>query len=192
MKYKTMPPLDLLQSLFCPDFEAGTLVLLKSRPGCKVGHIIKSGPKYRKGTQIAGKKYMLSRLLWYMHTGKDPGSLQIDHIDGDISNNAISNLRAVTQSQNNINRATWSKSGHKGIYARKRADGSFSYQVQLHRTTGRNEDGTYKRKTSSHGSFDTLEAAQKRYAAVMEEQHAEQVAYLRSSCADFELECGDL
>ena len=50
-----------------------------------------------------GKKYLAHRLAWFLCYGSWPIDL-IDHIDGNKSNNTISNLRAATKSLNGFNR----------------------------------------------------------------------------------------
>ena len=52
---------------------------------------------------IKGKKYFAHRLAWLYEYGRFPKG-QIDHIDGNKSNNKISNLRDVCQSINQQNR----------------------------------------------------------------------------------------
>jgi len=62
---------------------------------------------------IRGKRYQAHRLAWlYMH-GEFPEH-EIDHIDGDRTNNAISNLRKATHAQNAAN-AQMSKKNSSGI-----------------------------------------------------------------------------
>lgn len=48
---------------------------------------------------ILGKQYYIHRIVWLLEMGEYPKS-PIDHIDGDTSNNHISNLREVTNSVN--------------------------------------------------------------------------------------------
>jgi hypothetical protein len=76
---------------------------------------------YRR-VRLGGKrKVQAHRLAWLLHYGVDPYPLEIDHIDGDRSNNAIGNLRAVTRSQNQFNRQLNQNntSGFKGVYCVK-------------------------------------------------------------------------
>jgi hypothetical protein len=46
------------------------------------------------------RTFKAHRLVWWWHHGPVPDGLQIDHIDGDKSNNRIENLRVVTQAEN--------------------------------------------------------------------------------------------
>lgn len=61
--------------------------------------------------------YRAHRVAWLLHYGEWPKA-GIDHIDGDGCNNAIDNLREVSQSENMKNTAISSKnkSGYSGVY----------------------------------------------------------------------------
>lgn len=49
------------------------------------------------------RPYLVHRLIWAKAHGVESVPQHLDHIDGDPSNNALSNLRPATQAQNNIN-----------------------------------------------------------------------------------------
>lgn len=55
---------------------------------------------------INAKKKLVHRLVWAAFNGPIPMGMQIDHIDGDPTNNALSNLRCVTPKQNANNPIT--------------------------------------------------------------------------------------
>jgi hypothetical protein len=68
-----------------------------------------------------GNTFMAHRVIWLLQTGKWPDS-EVDHIDGDRSNNKWENLRLATHSQNNMNKSALSNntSGVKGVFWNKR------------------------------------------------------------------------
>ena len=70
--------------------------------------------------RIGGKGYLAHRLAWMYVTGEFP-TLQIDHIDGEKTNNAWNNLRLATNKQNAENTKLSSKntSGYRGVTFRK-------------------------------------------------------------------------
>jgi len=71
--------------------------------GRKVGSIAGCHTSHRYiRIRILGKCYYAHRLAWLFVYGYLPK--QLDHINGDCHDNRISNLREVTQSQNNANR----------------------------------------------------------------------------------------
>lgn len=53
--------------------------------------------------RVSGKEYRAHRLIWQMFNGPIPEGMLIDHIDGDVYNNRIENLRIATRLQNNVN-----------------------------------------------------------------------------------------
>ena len=61
------------------------------------------------------KRYYAHRLIFLMHNGFTPS--EVDHIDGDKTNNRIENLRPCTHAQNAQNRPAQknSKSGVKNV-----------------------------------------------------------------------------
>lgn len=71
--------------------------------------------------QLNGRKYKAHRIIFFMHHGYVPE--EIDHIDGDPSNNKVENLRAATHTQNMFNKKTYvnSISGVKGVSWHKAA-----------------------------------------------------------------------
>ena len=60
------------------------------------------------------------RLVYMTFIGEIPEGMQIDHIDGDASNNNLNNLRCVTPKENSNNPNTiWKLKGEKnGMYGR--------------------------------------------------------------------------
>lgn len=49
--------------------------------------------------KFSGKTGFLHREVWQHHNGKIPKGLEVHHIDGDTTNNEISNLELITHSQ---------------------------------------------------------------------------------------------
>ena len=81
--------------------------------GTAIGH-----PSARDRVQIyvEGRRYYAHRLAWLYAYGEWP-TFEIDHIDGDPTNNALRNLRPATRSQNNANSRLKNNntSGLKGV-----------------------------------------------------------------------------
>ena len=50
--------------------------------------------------RVNKKDIMVHRLVWEAFNGPIPAGMQIDHIDFNKANNALTNLRVVTQSEN--------------------------------------------------------------------------------------------
>jgi hypothetical protein len=72
--------------------------------------------RYRR-IKIANENYPAHRIIWCLVTGEDPGVMQVDHINGDSSDNSWHNLRLVTPSENGHNQrlASDNKSGYTGV-----------------------------------------------------------------------------
>lgn len=65
---------------------------------------------------VLGKRWHAHRLAFVWMTGSCPS--YVDHIDGNMGNNAWANLRAATKSQNGMNRGANknNSTGFKGVY----------------------------------------------------------------------------
>ena len=118
-KRKKMPPRVRLRELF--DYRDGKLLHKTTRGGQKKGSVagIINDRGYRV-IGINGDKFKAHRLVWAWHHGDEPEN--IDHIDGDKSNNRITNLRACTHLDNCANRGAPpnNTSGIKGLSWHKR------------------------------------------------------------------------
>ncbi len=102
-----MIDLEILKTLVQYDPEEGVLVWIKKTSpksrvclGSKVGSI---GTEGYLQTKIYQRQYKVHRLIWFLVHGLWPPYF-IDHIDGDTSNNRLSNLRLADESQNQQNR----------------------------------------------------------------------------------------
>ena len=84
---------------------------------------------------IDRKKHLIHRLIWCYHYGETPD--QIDHINGERSDNRIENLRECTYSQNHGNKrmSRNNTSGYKGVFLDKR--NGFWFVYVAHRYIGR-------------------------------------------------------
>lgn len=101
--------------------------------------------------KIKGRQFVLHRLAWQYVYGNHPAT-EIDHINGDRSDNRLSNLREATSANNNWNRkiSVRNSSGKKGVCWNKKAG---KWQAQIGHAYGR----TYL------GVFDTPEEAHRAY-----------------------------
>ena len=101
----------------------------KTKAGDEAGHINKRG--YVE-IRYNHKTYAAHRIAWYLHTKQDPGALQIDHVNGNPSDNKIANLRLATAGQNakNIRKKAGTASKHKGASWHKRS-GKWQSQIRV-------------------------------------------------------------
>ena len=64
--------------------------------------------------KINGRKQYVHRVMWESFVGPIPEGMTIDHIDGNKSNNSLSNLRLATHGENNRAYKRQS-SGYRGV-----------------------------------------------------------------------------
>lgn len=88
----------------------------------KSGRLV--GSKRKNGylvISLSGKQILAHRAIWIMVHGKYP-ACDIDHINGDKSDNRLANLRLANRGQNNVNSPLQKNntSGYKGAYFDKR------------------------------------------------------------------------
>lgn len=101
------------------EYSPETGVFRWRRGGPHVSAGMVAGAKSSKGyirVKFNSFPYPAHRLAWLYVYGEWPAA-QIDHIDGDKSNNRISNLRLATPAQNSWNQAKRKNntSGYKGV-----------------------------------------------------------------------------
>lgn len=102
------------------DYDPATGVFqwrVKPRRGVQIGD--RAGtvdPLGYRGVRVDGRRYLEHRLAWAWVFGSQPPD-ELDHINGNPSDNRIANLRPATRSQNNQNtrRRCDNKSGFKGV-----------------------------------------------------------------------------
>lgn len=112
--------------------------------------------------KIGNKQYNVHRLIWVLRHGDIPDGMQIDHIDGDKTNNSPDNLRLASENQNKWNRrmSRNNTSGVKGVTWNK-SEGKWQGTVYF---MGK---GVYV------GLFDALEAAADAVKATRARLHGE-------------------
>jgi len=103
---KTIKPLPSQQELHkFFEYKEGCLYWkIKPRNSAKIGD--KVGCLDSKGyivLKLNNLPYKMHRIIWVYHYDTISSNLQIDHIDGNKTNNMIENLRLATNSQNKSN-----------------------------------------------------------------------------------------
>ena len=129
------------------------------RKGKVVGHKNKSG--YITIT-LLGKLRKAHRLAWIYVYGEDIDRYEIDHINGDKSDNRICNLRISSHQQNmfNMKKKSTNKSGVKGVHFDKRCN---KWRAQT----------SINKKRVHLGLFDAIESAEKAIREFMVANHKE-------------------
>lgn len=141
--------------------ETGEFFWVRPKGGCangrQAGTMREDG---RRNIMIDGVGYRAHRLAWIYQYGVLPSG-DIDHIDGDPSNNRISNLRDVTRSvnmQNQRRARADNKTGFLGAYKCSRT-GRYIAEIAI--------EGKPKRL----GVFDSPELAHKAYVEAKRRIH---------------------
>lgn len=140
--YRPLPAQRRLAELLDYNPESGELLWRdgSSAYRMRVTQNPRTGHKYTwVSVYFEGTTYVASRLIWKLMTGEDPGTLVIDHIDRDSSNNRWSNLRATTLAVNAQNKefnlqARYTPYGERlpaGIYYVER-DRNVPYKACVH------------------------------------------------------------
>ena len=135
---KILLPLAGAENVLRYDADTGLLywtvhIYRIKKPGDLAGHMNKKGYieiRYNRTT------YQAHRLAWYLHTGEDPGELQVEHIDTNRTNNRITNLRLATAQDNaqNQSKRKDTTSLYKGVSYHKKSN---KWQSQI-RANGEN------------------------------------------------------
>jgi len=94
--------------------DRGLAVFNSKFPGKRVASKLDS--RGYKVTSILGKHLMQHRIVWAINTGEWPDS-DIDHINGDRSDNRMKNLRSVDRQENMRNKGLYktNKAGVPGV-----------------------------------------------------------------------------
>ena len=111
-KHKPLPPIERLNELLeivpIPKSQFETcsgLVWKVNRGGQRAGSVAgNKRPDYKTPgrfvwrVRVDGRKYLASRVIYFMANGVDPGELTVDHEDQNPLNNNVWNLRLFTSS----------------------------------------------------------------------------------------------
>ena len=141
------------------DEQTGLFAWKQKRQGVidgKFGNLEKTGYVRAK---VLNKKYLAHRLAWFIVNKRWPDG-QIDHINGDRSDNRIANLRVVDQSGNSQNRRTKQKNNQSGFFGVHISGAKWRAQIRI------------EKKLKHLGLFDTPELASKAYIDAKRSIHA--------------------
>lgn len=161
-----LTPISLLRQWYYYHPESGAISLAPNslrKSGKPIGQITKNGYMAVRVTDETGisRRFMVHRIAWALYYGRWP-DIHIDHINGDRSDNRISNLRAATNSQNSMNRSCHSNSltGIKGV----------TWDKQRKKWMARLNKGG---KFINLGRFETSDEAKMAYDAAAADAHGE-------------------
>lgn len=119
---------------------------------------------------------MIHRIIYEMHHGPLSDDLCVDHIDGDKSNNKISNLRAITKAENSRNAAMYANNttGVVGVYL-EQSKGTNRYKAMWMDMTGKQCSKSFN--INIHGQDEAFDMACEYRAKMIEKLNTEGAGY---------------
>jgi len=161
MRYRPLPPLKLLKSLFDYDLMTGELRWKINRRGtAKAGDIAGTISVFGyRIVMILDHPYRAVRVIWKLVTGCDPKTKEVDHKNGNRSDDRWMNLRLAERWQQTVNASGKNQTGHRGVV--QRANGKFVACIRF--------DG----KSIRLGTFDNVEQASRAYRSASKQFHKE-------------------
>lgn len=124
---------ELVKSLF--DYHQDGYLIWKIKPranvniGDRAGHLAKYRNEYRWRVTIHRKRYMISCLIYFLHTGELPE--RVDHRDRNSLNDKIKNLRAASRFENARNRSSVKNSSSKYLGVSIRKNGKWAAHIRI-------------------------------------------------------------
>jgi len=96
-------------------YKGRALSILFIRKGDVAGSLDKSTGYWKVNLKCVGIK--VHQIVWFLHHGKMPDGMIVDHEDRNPANNRIGNMRAVTKATNNrnVNKSKANTSGVCGV-----------------------------------------------------------------------------
>lgn len=114
MKAKTIP--ESIKDYF--RYKNGKLIRVKKpQAACKMGEVGYPSSRGYLAIGFRGTKYFVHRVIWLIVKGEQPPPI-LDHVNNNITDNRIENLREATHSENmrNTRLRKDTKSGVKGVF----------------------------------------------------------------------------
>ena len=155
------PSIGRLREVFSYTPESGFLhwrvcMGTRGRPGARAGSLSAQG--YLVVGVDGCRNLFAHRVAWAVHHGSWPAG-EVDHINGDRTDNRISNLRDVSTHQNHQNMRNARQDNKTGLLGVSMHKGRFRAQIQA------------AGKKRWLGEFDTPEAAHAAYVSAKRELH---------------------
>jgi hypothetical protein len=148
-----LPSNEILDELLDYDHNTGVFKWKKFRGntanvGSVVNNITSSGYNM---ICVKNKRYQAHRIAYKMFHKRDPEGI-LDHVDGDMTNNRISNLRVASSKQNqgNSKMPCHNTSGLKGVSWSKK---SGKWAAQINQGNKKVWLGVYEDKNDAHQAY---------------------------------------
>lgn len=163
---KREPSQEFLRSMFSYCEDDGVFIRIINSSNAKIGDV--AGYVNELGyciISVKNKLFSAHRLAWtYVH-GEIPDEMEVDHINGNPSDNRIENLRLATRLQNAANRKMHKNnlSGYKGVYLDSRRKNVKQWRASI----------VVQKKKLSLGIFSSPEDAHEAYKKAAEKYFGE-------------------